>query len=97
VWGPAHATEYNNALSFSSFFGAALFIVRKDEMGTQQPGTGMHTPSIHFVHFKRILNSEVELEILVPNISHFSNFICSYPIQGQEGGTSFKKCFQQSV
>jgi hypothetical protein len=93
VWGP----EYSIALLFSSFVGPALFIVRREKIGTQQPGTGMHSPSIHFVHFKRILNPEVEPEILVPNISHFSNFICNYPIQGQEGGTTFKKGFQQSV
>jgi hypothetical protein len=93
VWGHAHSTKYNNALSFSSFVGAALFIARKHGMGAQQPGNGVHTPSIHFVHFKRILYPEVELEILVPNMPYFSKFIFSYPIQGQEGGISFKKGF----
>jgi hypothetical protein len=51
VWGLEHATEYNVALSLSSFVEATLFIVRKDGMGTQQPGNGVNTPSIHFVHF----------------------------------------------
>lgn len=80
---------YNIAYSFSSFIEVALFILRKDAIGAQEPVNGVQTPSMHFVHFKRILNPEVELEILVPNMPRFSNIIFNYPIQGQEGGISF--------
>jgi hypothetical protein len=51
----------------------------------------VQTPRIPSVHFKRILNPEVELEILVQNMPRSSNFIFNYPIQGQEGGVSFKE------
>jgi hypothetical protein len=92
VCGLLHATQYNIALSFSPFVRAALFMAWKAGMGTQ-PGARVHTPSILFLHFKRILNPELELEILVPNIPNFSNYISNWPIQGQADCISFKERF----
>lgn len=77
-------------LSFSWFFSTAVFRERKEAMDKTTERTNVLLPQ-SFIHFKRVLNQEVELEIIVPNALTYNNCILIFLIQWQGNYTSFIK------